>query len=820
MGMTTKSLFSILAVCFLVTTAFAIPAPPDLYTNTQPDGSRFTARLMGDENLHFEVTEDGFLIEQGLFGNYVYLDENGEPSKFSVHEPNERTGKELEFLNSLDRDRVFESLKAKNPVMDDDPYRVPDFAKRNMLPEGLFELPSPNPNMVRGKKRGMVVLVQFPDVKFTNPNPRMQFINFMNKKGYSEYYNKGSARDYFIQNSMGQYEPAFDVYGPVTLPENHENYGDSSEYNKGQSTKHYAARLGFSIALDSLLKQGNVDFSIYDNDGDGTVDFVFFIFAGLSASTYKTIPAAAKSIWPFSWSFYPTKKDPNSGIKFSKFACAQELDSHAYEKDPSKGTLGGVGTFVHEFSHVLGLPDLYVSTYAHRTLSSWDVMDQGVYNCPTNAEGTTNCAPPFYSAFERMSMGWMMPPELNDTGTVHLDKIGDNAAYRVTNKNNSDEFYVLEYRTHKEWDVGQKKSGMMIWHIDYSDAAWAAKGINDNKDHQHVDLIEAVAPTSTKADVKDLFPGESKITSFNNFVMWDGSSREVFITNIAESEDSSYVTFKATMSVDGSISSSSSAAYSSVTENSSSSEFVITEECVEFVNGNGDFEGHCYESGLQDMESGKCYALNPEIDFVLQSVPDVASDEYWWVEVPCVIGSSSSEEQESSSSQEYLDSSSSEWYVWSSSDFESSSSEEQESSSSEVEVSSSEEFVESSSSEVQESSSSYEYLESSSSQWWPWNDEESSSSVEESSSSQYDMALRSGDIVGLAQIHVLRNEVSVYVPQQGRKRVLFFSMTGNLLFAQSFTETNAQFQIPRNLWNSPFIISVEHNGQILTTRRR
>ena len=286
--------------------------------------------------------------------------------------------------------------------------------------------------------------------------------------------------------------------------------------------------------------------------------------------------------------------------------------------------------------------------------------------------------------------------------------------------------------------------------------------------------------------------------------MWDGSSREVFITNIAESKDSSYVTFTATMSVDGSISSSSSAAYSSVTENSSSSEFVITEECVEFVNGNGDFEGHCYESGLQDMESGKCYALNPEIDFVLQSVPDVASDGYWWVEVPCVIGSSSSSEE----------------YVWSSSDFESLSSEEQESSSSEVEVSSSEEFVESSSSEVQESSSSYEYLESSSSQWWPWNDEESSSSVEESSSSQYDMALRSGDIAGLAQIRVLRNEVSVYVPQQGRKRVLFFSMTGNLLFAQSFTETNARFQIPRNLWNTPFIISVEYNGRILTTRRR
>lgn len=82
------------------------------------------------------------------------------------------------------------------------------------------------------------------------------------------------------------------------------------------------------------------------------------------------------------------------------------------------------------------------------------------------------------------------------------------------------------------------------------------------------------------------------------------------------------------------------------------------------------------------------------------------------------------------------------------------------------------------------------------------------------------MALRPGDIAGLAQIRVLQNEVSVYVPQQGRKRVLFFSMTGNLLFAQSFTEINAQFQIPRNLWNTPFIISVEHNGQILTTRRR
>ena len=121
--------------------------------------------------------------------------------------------------------------------------------------------------------------------------------------------------------------------------------------------------------------------------------------------------------------------------------------------------------------------------------------------------------------------------------------------------------------------------------------------------------------------------------------------------------------------------------------------------CIPFVNGSGDYDKHCYNSGLLDMEEGKCYTFNPDrIDAnpVPQWVNNIASQSWWWIETPCIeeVSSSSVEPESSSSSEES-----------SSSVEESSSSEEPLSSSSEEPVSSSSEEPESSSSEEVSSSS-------------------------------------------------------------------------------------------------------------------
>jgi hypothetical protein len=171
-----------------------------------------------------------------------------------------------------------------------------------------------------------------------------------------------------------------------------------------------------------------------------------------------------------------------------------------------------------------------------------------------------------------MSLGWFTPTELNDTGSVKLDKLDDNIAFSVTNPKNPNEMFLLEYRTKKNWDRGQKSSGMLIWHIDYSDSVWKKGGINSDSNHIYVNIIEAVPETSTSAATTDPFPGSGKVTDFNKFIFWNGDDMKIALSNITESPDSNYITFTVDMTIrsSSSISSSSSVSSSSAAVSSSS----------------------------------------------------------------------------------------------------------------------------------------------------------------------------------------------------------------------------------------------------------
>ncbi len=83
------------------------------------------------------------------------------------------------------------------------------------------------------------------------------------------------------------------------------------------------------------------------------------------------------------------------------------------------------------------------------------------------------------------------------------------------------------------------------------------------------------------------------------------------------------------------VSSSSEESSSSSEPESSSSEIVVA-KCVEFVNGSGDYNGKCFNAGLNEMAEGKCYALNPERGQVNDIwINNRAVDTYWWSEVSC-----------------------------------------------------------------------------------------------------------------------------------------------------------------------------------------
>ena len=238
------------------------------------------------------------------------------------------------------------------------------------------------------------------------------------------------------------------------------------------------------------------------------------------------------------------------------YSSSVEISSGAYVRNESTAVLDGIGTFVHEFSHLLGLEDHYdvSGENKHVTPETWDVMDVGNHNCPSNDDYVRGCAPPNYSAFERMSLGWLEPTELSASGPLRLDKIENNVAYSVTNPNNPNEVYLLEYRSMKGWAVGQYNSGMLIWHIDYDASVWRYEVVNVDGDHMHVDLVEAVPEkynaerdyyTVTTREIP--FPGSGNVTEFNKFVFYNGGNAKIALSSIKESEDHEYVLFNVCM---------------------------------------------------------------------------------------------------------------------------------------------------------------------------------------------------------------------------------------------------------------------------------
>lgn len=334
-----------------------------------------------------------------------------------------------------------------------------------------------------GTHRGLVILMQFKDKKFVTKNPQTVFNNFFNQEGYNENGMAGSVKDYFKAQSYDQLTINFDVVGPYTTANNMSYYGK----HKGKSNDANAAVMA-GEAVDKAA--ADVNFADYDWDGDGEVDQVFIIYAGYSEAQ----GADENTIWPHEWyiSAESTARRYN-GKKIDKYGCASELMGDGLDGDEDP-VLDGIGTACHEFSHCLGLPDMYdTSTDGDNFgMSYWDVMDQGSYN-------DNSLTPAGYSSYERWFAGWLTPTEINSETIVTdmrplVEK--ESKAYVMFNeavKSNGieGEFYLLENRQPVGFDAALPGHGLLILHVDYNATAWYNNDVNVDADHQRVTIIPA-----------------------------------------------------------------------------------------------------------------------------------------------------------------------------------------------------------------------------------------------------------------------------------------------------------------------------------------
>ncbi len=446
----------------LVCAAWAVPARRGGIVKTQPDGSQITVYQHGDEHFRWITNEKG---------EWLKIDEDGFYKVTKALSSEEVRAKQMAAPS-----RVAQAQKVASPL--------------NIAP------------------RGLVILVNFQDVTFETSKAEMDSMltgkNYI--RNYSYNYNgknyvvssEGSAWKYFYDSSNGHYDPQFDVVGPVMVSKNMAYYG--------KNVNDFDAAPWTMVKEACQLVDDSVDFKQYDNDHDGYVDFVYVIYAG-----YGEADGGDKNtIWPHSyWLLDAGITCKMDGKYVDLYACGNEMDSYTDHHT-------GIGTFCHEFSHVLGLPDLYTTEgQTHKTLGSWDILDYGPYN----NDGNT---PPAYSAYERFFMGWLIPRLIVDAENVELEELQkSNSALLISSSDQHNligndpkptTFYMLENRQQLSWDEYLPGHGLMLTKIQYDYNKWLENAVNNSSSRMGVDLIEAdgKTPNSRQSgyDGKpgDLFP--------------------------------------------------------------------------------------------------------------------------------------------------------------------------------------------------------------------------------------------------------------------------------------------------------------------------
>ncbi len=502
----------------------AVPAWKGLHSEILPDGSVLKYRQAGDENFHYYVSEDGYPLVRDngiLYYGKISADGRLEKSIYKATAVGKRDAATVAFLEQIDPAAMMREVKMRKNVSSRKVRRNSAVAKAVSQGPGLFP-GTVFPSM--GDQKAIVVLVQYKDVKFKLGDPKDYFTRMLNERGFSDYGGTGSAVDYFEECSGRQFRPQFDVYGPVTLKNNMSYYGgNDAVYDEDEHPEEMAIE-----ACQQL--DATVDFSQYDRDGDGYIDNVFIFYAGRGEAD----GGGDNTVWPHAWNVTSATNTPYvfDGVRLDSYGCTNE-----WTRDNRPD---GVGTFIHEFSHVMGLPDLYSTDYSDAfTPGEWSALDYGPYN-------NDGCTPPLYGAFERYALGWMSPRVLDAATDVTLNPIGENEACMIPTSD-SNEFFLLENRQQTGWDTYIPGHGMLVWHVLYDSGVWNKNEVNNDENKQYVDIEEADGKQTESTRAGDAFPGTSGKTSFTDTTKpsmktWKGKSLNMPLTEIAENDG--VITFK------------------------------------------------------------------------------------------------------------------------------------------------------------------------------------------------------------------------------------------------------------------------------------
>lgn len=553
-------------------TASAVKMQPGVFRVSQSDGTTLSVRAFGDEDLSYFLAADGTLLCQegtDFFIASVAPDGQLAPTRLLAHDPAQRTLAETAAATAQNRSLFYSTVSTQAAV---------NKVRREPMKDDSTLMPS------LGKQKVLVILVEFSDSTFKFSDPKTVFNKYLNARELFStstdpemFRNYGSVARYFNDMSFGLFQPQFDLYGPVKLP---------------NPLKYYGAGYSSSENMKGLLEDActavddEVDFSQYDSNGDGIVDLVYIIYAGYSQSIAGN---STDCIHPKSGTVYPSKTFDGKNIR--RYGVNNEL--YGTPQTQANGLkINGIGLFCHEFSHCMGLPDLYATAgstaekLVNQTMDYWSLMDAGEYTY-------NGFRPTAYTAWERERLGWMTIDTLTVPADVELKPIADGGkAYRILNDSDltGHEYYIVENVQQSGWNRYLFGKGMMVTHVDYDDYQFTLGGckVNSTSGHPRMTVLPADGlfvpeyyidekiTESTNATLKkynadlyakyagqtftstlykteaagDLFPGATGATALTDSTapqaatVYTGSTMHKPITDIAEDSATGTVSFK------------------------------------------------------------------------------------------------------------------------------------------------------------------------------------------------------------------------------------------------------------------------------------
>lgn len=372
---------------------------------------------------------------------------------------------------------------------------------------------------VVGKRKVVIILVDFPDVRFSAEHTPSYYERLILDPSY-----QGSLARYYEEVSYGLLR----IEGIVAGNKYYRAKYPMSYYGKDSPSGETDSAYGpiYRLALEAIsLADEDIDFSQFDLDGDKVVDHIMIIHAGNGQER----SGRPNDIWSHRW-----EVDSNPAIPGNQGLLVDGVYALGYTMQAETSPLG---IFAHEFAHDLGIPDLYVEG-APSPVGRWSLMGHGAWL--GNPPGSL---PAHLDPWSKMILGWISPVMLTESRRSvpvrRIETYRTESLYKIPYPGLPSEYLLIENRQRVGFDSGLPGDGILVWHIDDSVGSLEKGDVNSDPKHPRVALVPADGSLLGGGDATDPFylGNKTELTpsSTPNAVSYNGKTYPPPIMRISHS---------------------------------------------------------------------------------------------------------------------------------------------------------------------------------------------------------------------------------------------------------------------------------------------